>query len=396
MTQARARGPIRPSAWLSGSYFWYFAGIGCFGPYISLFYLRLQLSGVQIGMLAAILPLGVALLAPLWGALADSLSAHRAVLRGALVLAALVVLALSRASSFGLLALLMLLLATALAAIPALLDSYAVTICEREGLTYGQLRVWGSVGFIGAVWVVAWRMGAEVSSFFLVAYAATLLLTCATTFGLPPLRARSKQPAWQGVASILGDRSVLALLLTVYLIFSSSSVMGGYFSIYLSELGGDVQLVGVASAIAAFSELPVMLFGGRLLARFTSRNILVFAVLMYIVRLGLFSLPPDRSWVVFVQLFHGLSFGLYLMASVTLMHELAGRERAATAQGLLTATNQGFAAVTGSLVGGALLDQIGAVGLFRTALAGMAVAFVACLISVRVARPAVEPALRES
>ena len=83
-----ARRPPPASFWLSGGYFWYFAGIGCFGPYIALYYRSLQLSGVQIGILAAILPLGVALLAPVWGALADSLSAHRLMLRGALVLGA--------------------------------------------------------------------------------------------------------------------------------------------------------------------------------------------------------------------------------------------------------------------------------------------------------------------
>jgi PPP family 3-phenylpropionic acid transporter len=395
MARTSPRRPLPASAWLSGGYFWYFAGIGCFGPYIALYYRSLQLSGLQIGVLAAILPLGVALLAPFWGALADSLSAHRLLLRVALILGALTALGVARATSFPALLPLMLLLATALAAIPALLDGYAVTIGEREGVAFGQLRVWGTVGFIGSVLLVAWRMGPALSPFFLYAYAATLLLACGATLGLPPLQARSKQPMWQGVAAILRDRSVLPLLLTVYLVFSSATVMGGFFSIYLAELGGDVQLVGVASVVGALSEVPVMLFGGRLLARLGSRRVFVLAVVMYLLRLGLYSLPPGLSWVVLVQLLHGVSFGLVLMASVTLMHELAGRERAATAQGLLSATAQGLAAVTGALLGGVLLDQVGALGLFRVATAGMGVALLFCLASVRgarAARPLEQPA----
>ncbi|MBA2454798.1 MAG: hypothetical protein H0V47_16645, partial [Chloroflexia bacterium] len=39
----------------------------------------------------------------------------------------------------------------------------------------------------------------------------------------------------------------------------------------------------------------------------------------------------------------------------------------ATAQALLTAMSFGFGSITGSIVGGALLDQIGTAGLFRGA-----------------------------
>jgi MFS transporter, PPP family, 3-phenylpropionic acid transporter len=121
----------------------------------------------------------------------------------------------------------------------------------------------------------------------------------------------------------------------------------------------------------------------RLLERFGSRHILVVAVAMYVVRLFLYSLPPALSWVVWVQLLHGVSFGLFLIAAVTLMHQLAGGERAATAQGLLSASSQGFGAVTGALVGGMLLDQIGALGILRVATLGMVLALGFCMYSVR-------------
>lgn len=52
-------------------------------------------------------------------------------------------------------------------------------------------------------------------------------------------------------------------------------------------------------------------------------------------------------------------------------HRLAGPEHAATAQALLAAASFGCGSITGSLVGGALLDRIGTVGLFRGAAAVM-------------------------
>lgn len=376
---------IRASAWLSGGYFWYFAAVGCLIPYISVYYRHLQFNGFQIGVLTAILPLGIAFIAPLCGTLADAFSAHRLLLRSALVLAGLTALVMSQATSFIALVPLMALLAICLAAVPAMLDGFAMLISTQEGVAFGRLRVWGSVGYILSVWLVAWRMGRQVSNFFLLAYAVSLLLTCVSTLGLPkvPALAQSRQPMWRGISTMVRNPSVALVLLTVYLVTSNANIMSNYLSIYITELGGTAQLIGTASAVAAISEMPVLIFGHGLLNRFSSRKILALAIGVYFIRFLLYTLPLPGYWVLVSQVMHGLSFGLYLMASVTLVHELAGRERAATAQGLLSSTSFGFGAITGALVGGALLDRLGAVGIFQVAAVGMFIALAVGLFTVR-------------
>lgn len=382
----RSRPTIRASAWLSGSYFWYFGAVGCLIPYISVYYRHLQFNGFQIGILSAILPLGIAFVAPLCGTLADTFSAHRLLLRSALVLAALTALAISQVTSFIALVPLMTLLALCLAAVPAMLDGFAMLISAQEGVAFGRLRVWGSIGYILSVWLVAWQMGQRVSNFFLLAYAVSLLLTCVSTLGLPqvPALAQARQPIWRGISVMVRNPSVALILLTVYLVTSNANIMSNYLSIYITELGGTAQLIGTASAVSAISEMPVLIFGHSLLSRFSSRKILALAIAVYFVRFLLYSVPLPGNWILLAQVLHGLSFGLYLMASVTLVHELAGRERAATAQGLLSSTSFGFGAITGALVGGALLDRLGAVGIFQVAAGGMLIALAVGLFTVRV------------
>ncbi|WP_025745806.1 MFS transporter [Kallotenue papyrolyticum] len=370
------------SRWLQWSYWWYYAAIGCLIPYLALYYRVLQLSGLQIGALIAVLPLGTALFAPLWGALADAFSAHRLVLRLALLLAALAALLLTWARSFETLLGVILLLSISAAGAPPLLDGYAMLISEREGRSYGRLRVWGSFGFIAAVWIVGWLMRERISTIFLIAYALSLLLAGLATVGLPPLRPRIAQPVWQGVHTLLRDRAVGALLLTAFLTTTSGSMLSNFFSVYLVEIGGDARMVGTASALAAISELPVLIFGAWLLERFASQRVLLLAILVYLLRFGLYSLPPAPGWVLAIQLLHGLSFGAYLMASVTLAYQLAGRERAATVQGLLTSSSFGFGAILGSLLGGLLLDRVGAVGLFRVGTLGLVLALLVYLVTL--------------
>ena len=107
-----------------------------------------------------------------------------------------------------------------------------------------------------------------------------------------------------------------------------------------------------------------MAFGGWFLARFGAYRLICFALAVFALRFAAFGLITTPAWILPVQLLHGLSYGAYLMASVTLAHRIAGRQQAATAQALLTAVSFGFGSITGALVGGALLDTVGTANLF--------------------------------
>lgn len=380
---ARRGAAGRPDRWLRGAYWWYFGGVGALTPFLTLYYRQLGFSGLQIGLLAATLPLGTALLAPLLGALTDATGGHRLALRLALVSSGGIVLALTQAQDFWASLLLIALLAVAIAPVPSLLDSYGLTIGEATGVPYGRLRVWGSVGYTIAVWTVGWAMGGRVTRAFLLTYGACMLLALLATAGLPPQRRDAAGPQWQGLGDLWRDRPLLALLLVTFLMTASASMMYNFLGIHLAALGGSARLLGLAFALNALSELPVLAFGSRLLARFGSRRLIVVALVVYAVRLLLYSLLTVPAWVLPIQLLHGPTYGAFLLASVTLAHTLAGKERAATAQGLLTAMSFGFGSLAGSLVGGALFDLLGTVLLFRVAAGGMLVALLVFLLGPR-------------
>ena len=379
---------MRSARAIQAAYGWYFAGIGCFIPFITLYYQRLHISGWQIGVLTALLPLGNVVLAPVWASYADTFSAHRLVLRVAFGLSAVLGLLLTQGTTFPQLLILVALLAAAVSAVLALLDGYAITISEQTGRSYGRLRVWGSVGFIAAVSVIGRVMGAEVSRVFLLAYAACLGLAGIATLWLPDLALQTARPLWQGAAQVLRAPGMRALLLTALLATVGSAILNTFFGVYLREIGGDTQRVGLASALGAVSEMPMLIGSRWVLRRLPSHRLLILALATYTLRFALYGLPPAPDVVLALQLLHGLSFGAYLIASVTLVHQLAGRQGAATAQGLLGAT-AGLGVILGSLGGGALLDRLHGVGLFRLASGMMALALVFWLAQRR--RPPAAP-----
>lgn len=364
----------RPALWMSVAYFTFYAGIACWAPYIVLYYQLLGLSGVQIGVLTAIMPLGMAFLAPVWGALADARSIHRLILRIVLLTTAVVALLLTTASSFG--QVLILILAFTLFGTTAspLLDSYGVTLGAEKGTSFGQLRLWGSVGYTLVVWLIGAAMGGTVSRLFLFAYAAALVGTCVATLGLPA-RPRTRHRNRPRTARMWHRRDLQLLFVVTFLLFTSTTPVFTLFGIYVGEVGGTSATLGLASAVAAVSELPVLFLGNRLVERLGSRRLYTVALGVYVVRFILYTAAPSTPWILGVQLLHGLSFGLYLVASMALIYERVGSEHAATAQGLL-ASAMAFGQVAGALLSGVLLDQIGIVAIYGLAALVVSIALV--------------------
>ncbi len=366
--------PLRPAFWMSAAYFAYYAGIACWGPYIVLYYQLLGLSGTQIGVLNAILPLGMAFLAPVWGSLADAWNAHRLLLRVALLSAATVGLLLTGAPGFPQVVVLISVFALLSTTAAPLLDSYGVTLGAEEGTSFGRLRVWGSVGYTLVVWLVGAAMGRGVSALFLFAYAAALTAACAATLGLPARRGVHRHHRRRGAARLWRRPDLQLLLFVTFLLFTSSTPVFTLFGLYVRELGGASAFLGVASAVAAISELPVLFWGGRLVERLGSGRLYRIALGVFAVRLLFYTVAPSTTWVLGVQLLHGLSFGFYLIAAMALLHERVGSEQLATAQGLL-ASAMACGQIVGALLSGAVLEWFGIFTVYGVSAAIMAVAF---------------------
>lgn len=365
-------------------YFMYFGAIGALMPFAALYYRDLGFDGLQVGMLTALPSLAAALLGPLWGAVSDALGIHRWVIRGALAIAAITAFATAQASAFLPILLLIGLLSFASVPIAPLLDSYGVTVSERSGRSYGSLRVWGSIGYMAAVLVVGWLMGDDVTSLLLVAHGVLVGFALLAVFRLPKLSERRTAPLLDGLKAIMQNRPAILLLLVAFLLSVGAAVISIYLGIRIQDIGGSASQVGLAFAVASGSELPVIAASAWLLNRLGAPRLVALAIVVYAVRFIAFSVITVPEWLLPFQALHGLSYGAFMMASVTLIHRLAGQQRAATAQALLTAVSMGFGSITGSLVGGALLDYIGTVGLFRIAAVLMAITLAVLLVGVRV------------
>lgn len=340
-----------------------FAGVAFFSPFLVLYYQSLGFSAAQIGLLTGVTPLVTLVSAPLWTGLADTTQRHRLLMTLTLLLCILALWVFPLARLFIPVALIAVLLNSALAPVTSFADSATMFMLgERKGL-YGRIRLGGTIGF-GLLAPIA---GTLVENYGLkLAFwggAALFFLALLASQQLVHSPARSQSSLGGNLRGLLADRRWLLFLALAFAGGLSVAVNNNYFFPYMKELGAPESIMGLALSIATLSELPVLFFGNRLLGRFNAYGLLVLAMVVTGLRLLLLAATGNPSLVLLIQLLGGLTFPAMWIAGVAYADERAPVGMAATAQGLFGAMVFGFGAAVGGVSGSLLLAAVGGRGM---------------------------------
>lgn len=348
-----------PSAdWkISLGYVWFFAGIAAFTPFAAIYYRSLDFSSFQVGILAAMPAIALALTGAMWGAIADTMATHRNMLRIALVLGAIFAFLASRAEGFPLVFTWIVLLSFSIVPLRSLLDHYAVLIGDRVGKPFGRIRLWGAFGYTAFALSLGRMMNEKITALFLVAYAVALLLTLVSTFSLPQLPMQERRPLLEGVGELLQNRRLVLVLVVAFAQAVAAFLIVASLGYHITHMGGNPSQVGVAFAVAAVSELPIFMIGYWLYRRVGPDRLIAIILTLYAVRMVLLAIVQSPEAVIGLQAMHGLTFGGFLVVCVPRAHELARGRHPATVQALLTLAAFGLGNIVGSFLGGALLDH---------------------------------------
>jgi PPP family 3-phenylpropionic acid transporter len=344
-------------------YFGWFAAIGAYMPFISLYYRQAGLDLAQIGLLIALAGAVQLAAAPLWGLLADALRLQRALLPIAVVGSALPALLLTAAGGFQSLFVLALVQAFFMAPVVALADSATMALLGEQRERYGTQRVWGGVGWSFSTLLFGWlSQGLGYGAAF-AGYAALAALTACAALALPRPELAPVDLRGAGLA-LVRDRRWASFLGCVLLIGCCGAVINSFLSLFLSDLGASATQIGLAYTIASLSELPVMALSPLIIRRWGSRPLLMVAGLLYALRMGLYIVAPGVGWALATQALHGLCFGALWTAGVVEAQRLAPRGLEATAQSLFGMAVFGVASALASAVGGQVYRDFGAAILF--------------------------------
>ena len=357
----------RPRLLASTFYLFYFGAIGAILPYLNLYYQSRGMDTKQIGYLAALRTFMAIVAAPFWGMIADVLRIHKYMLVVAVCGTLIPSFLLGHVAGFWTLSTLIILYFFFLSPIMPLADN-AILQMIKERESYGQLRVWGGIGW----GIAAWASGVMAENDGLTAiftiYLALMVLNLIVVWPLPvPQIGAPDSSYFVELKLLFRNRAWIGFLASMLLIGISYAILNEYFAIYLKALGAGESLFGLSIAAASVSEVPVYLLSAYLMRKLTPRGLLMVAFFSLMVRAFFYSFIVDPRWAIAGQLLHGPSFSAMWAAAVVYVSKIAPDHLGATAQSVLGTTLFGIAGVIGAIFGAQVYDFAGPVTLFRIA-----------------------------
>ncbi len=370
---------MRISRAVSLFYFVFYGALGVWWPYVTLFLQSRGMAAGEITLLLGFLPAFGLVMPPLSGMLADAWHLRGWLLRATTLLTALTFIGFFFVGHSHLgLWLAMGLFALFRSPLNAFADASAFEVVKKEGVSYGRLRVWGSLGFM--ITVLA---GGVVDAHFgidavLVVTLIGLVVAAIISFQMPAAALHHEPNFLRKWRAMLSELGTWLLLGAVALAQIGSSIYDGCFTLKLDHLGAGPQLIGIAWSIGTLAEVFVMNGSARIFAGIGLHRSFAIAIGISGVRwiaLGYFTAWPV---ILLLQPLHAISFGVVYAGGVTLMRERARPEMVTAAMGLFGAAC-GLGGIGGLAVAGTLFEKGGAKLAFNV---GAGAAFAACAIAL--------------
>jgi len=294
---------------------------------------------------------------PLWGGFADATRKHRLLLLEAILGTEAAVIGLGQASAFAWLVPLVILYAFFISPVSPLIDHSVLQLLGERKDLYGSQRMWGAVSWGIAAPLMGWLIQRSGLMWIFLVYPVLLFLCLLSVWRLPVSRANSSAGFWHNLRKMRSNRSWLIFLAAVLLAGAAQSLITNFLFLYLKRLGADASLMGLSQTVSTLSEIPFWLFSGWMLARWKPQGLLAVSLLLFAVRLILYGLVHAPWLVLVIQLLHGPTFSILVVAGVSYASEIAPPGMGATAQTIFSSVTMGLGAMFGALVGGALFDR---------------------------------------
>ncbi|QPF93977.1 MFS transporter [Bradyrhizobium commune] len=257
------------------------------------------------------------------------------------------------------LALLLLYAATCIVWTPVvpLTDAYALRGVVRYGFDYGPVRLWGSAAFAAGSLACGYLVDSIATQELIWVIVAWAVVAALAGLLLQPLDAVGRKAADQsGSEALLRDAGFWAIILSAALIQGSHAAYYSFSAISWQAhgLGGltiaGLWTLGVIAEIIVFALSP----------RFSPHPSTLMAVggASAVLRWVITAHDPPLALLAIVQLGHGLSFGVTMVGTMTLLVQRVPSHRIARGQGYYAACS-GVLGAASSIASGAIYAWIG-------------------------------------
>jgi len=260
----------------------------------------------------------------------------------------------------------------------ALANSISYTLLKNNNYDvvkdFPPIRVWGTIGFIVAMWITN-LSGNKASEFqFYIAGAVAVLLGL-YSFALPackPQKLISKDSSLVEVLGLNAFKLFGNYKMALFFIFSmflggALQLTNAYGDVFLSEFENfpkyaDSFVVKYSTIIMSISQVSETLFILAIpffLRKYGIKNVMLMSMFAWVLRFGLFSFgnPTSGLWMIILScIIYGMAFDFFNISGSLFVETNTNSKIRSSAQGLFMMMTNGFGAIIGSVSAGWAID----------------------------------------
>ncbi len=350
------------------------AAVGAYNPFVVVYLMNNNVGTAKIGVILMLNSIATLVGQPLWGMLSDKIRSIKRVYLFSNLMAGVLIALLPLVTNQNTIFLLLPLIQFFYCGMSPLLDSWTIRSIKNSGKSYGSFRLWGSIGFSLLVVVNGKLITVTFFNIIFVVYLIISflnLIMCATLFEYKqdegdllakPLTIRELK-----VGRLLKNFNYTVFVILSCITFMAMTSVYSFLATLIKQIGGDDNLYGIANAVSAFSEVPILFISSRLVKKFKPQYLILTGMFVYSIRLFIYSVAWGPAIIIFSQALNGLSYGMFLAGSIYYIDSLAPVELKATAQTVATAIYAGLSGIIGNVLTGNLISGFGILTVYRGA-----------------------------
>lgn len=240
--------------------------------------------------------------------------------------------------------------------------------------SFPPIRVWGTVGFIAAMWITNLSGNKDSANQFYIAGAVGIALGIYSFF-LPKCPPKGATQGETSIKKILGlDAFKLFKNYKMALFFLFSMLLGA--ALQLTNAYGDVflddfrhiaeykdsivvQYSTLIMSISQISEVVFILAIPFFLKRFGIKKVMLISMVAWVLRFGLFAYgdPGSGVWMIILSgIVYGMAFDFFNISGSLFVETETDASIRNSAQGLFMMMTNGFGAILGSVTSGFIID----------------------------------------
>ncbi|MBK7761916.1 MAG: nucleoside permease [Bacteroidetes bacterium] len=240
---------------------------------------------------------------------------------------------------------------------------------------FPPIRVWGTIGFIAAMWLTNLSGNKASGNMFYISAASAVLLGL-YSFTLPACKPQKTHSDKESIIEMLGLSAFkLFANYKMALFFLFSMCLGA--ALQLTNMYGDtflsdfskvpayadslvVKYSTIIMSISQISETVFILAIPFFLKRFGIKQVMLISMLAWVLRFGLFAIgdPAGGLWMIVLScVVYGMAFDFFNISGSLFVETTTDSRIRSSAQGLFMMMTNGFGAMFGSWISGYAIDR---------------------------------------